>query len=162
MFGYDFEDIVGREGRWLHASDDAWVHRNQQNRAGVQPRRTRAVRGGFQDQVRRHPLVPCPGAQIKAGSGADGSAVFTFADIGDSRRMEERLRESRDQLDMVIHASRAGIWDWRPETNDLHFSARFIEILGEPPGTAPNTLLPIHERVHPEDRRDCAGADPGT
>ena len=153
MFGYDFEDIVGREGRWLHASDDAWVHRNQQIVQAFSRGEHVLYEEAFKTKSGGILWCRVRGAQIKAGSGADGSAVFTFADIGDSRRMEERLRESRDQLDMVIHASRAGIWDWRPETNDLHFSARFIEILGEPPGTAPNTLLPIHERVHPEDRR---------
>ena len=68
-----------------------------------------------------------------------------------ARRQAERdLVESEERYALVIRAANDGIFDWRIDRNEGHFSPRWRTLLGCD-DTAPVTLDIWYARVHPDD-----------
>ncbi len=86
-----------------------------------------------------------------------GTVVFILYDITEQKKAEAALQQSREQLVQVIRASQSGIWDYDLVSGDITFSARFFEILGFPAATDPNDVMPITQRLHPEDAAAVLG-----
>jgi diguanylate cyclase (GGDEF)-like protein/PAS domain S-box-containing protein len=152
MFGYQLADVVGRDGRGLYPQEDTWRQRNEDIARAFARGEQAAFQEAFVTRTGETLWCQVRAAQVEASDGAWGTAVFTFADINDRKRMEETLRESREQLDLVVRASRAGMWDWNLASGETSLSPRFAEILGFRPDTPVSAIIPLAERVHPEDR----------
>ncbi|CAK8711071.1 histidine kinase [Candidatus Electronema halotolerans] len=74
------------------------------------------------------------------------------------RRMEQRLavsdaglEESRRQLDLALEAAGLGLWDWRPESNELLANDIFFTMLGWQPADFSHTGSVWEELMHPDD-----------
>ncbi|MBL8521957.1 MAG: diguanylate cyclase [Betaproteobacteria bacterium] len=155
MFGYTLEEIQGRDGSWLYADQASWKARGVE----IAQAFARGEQVSFQEAfvTKQGQPIWCQvrGSQIESSSGTWGTAVFTFADVGERKRMEESLRESREQLDLVIRASMAGTWDWDIAADVTTISPRFAEILGFAPDTPAAEIVPLAARIHPEDREQA-------
>ena len=68
-----------------------------------------------------------------------------------SRETGEKLRQSEEQLRMVVEASRDGLWDWNLKTGTAYISPRYAEITGLQAGTSPATMELFKPLVHPDD-----------
>lgn len=152
MFGYQMDEIVGRDGRWLYADEKNWEVRNQEIADAFARGEQVAFQEAFVTKTGQTVWCQVRGSQVEAAAGVWGTAVFTFADIGERKRMEQSLRESREQLDLVIRASMVGTWDWNIATDETVLSHRFAQILGFPADTPASALMPLASRIHPEDR----------
>jgi PAS domain S-box-containing protein len=90
-------------------------------------------------------------AQRKRGS--DGS--FTLAgfvrDITDRKTAEERLAESKRQLDIALWGANVGIWDTDIATRRCTFDARFYAMLGREPAEIDPSMDGWFALIHPED-----------
>lgn len=53
-----------------------------------------------------------------------------MVDITERRGAEEALRESRNQLALIIEATRVGTWDWQIETGEVRVNDRWCAIVG--------------------------------
>lgn len=51
-------------------------------------------------------------------------------DITESKKDKEELQRSRDRLNVVVEATKAGIWDWDIKTRKIFFDKRFRDMLG--------------------------------
>ena len=78
------------------------------------------------------------------------------AAVGTSRKTAEELREAlaviateRERLALALSSGGLGAWDWNVQTGELHFDARWLEIIGE------TTIRPhiddCNSRVHQDD-----------
>ncbi len=63
---------------------------------------------------------------------------------------EERSR-AREQLELVIRGTDAGIWDWNMLTNDVYLSPRWKTMLGFQDHEIDNRFEAWESRIHPED-----------
>ena len=61
------------------------------------------------------------------------------------------LERERERLEMALSGGELGSWDWNPETNEVHFDARWIGMLGEEPTKLSATYHEWASRVHPDD-----------
>ncbi|HEV3410046.1 MAG TPA: ATP-binding protein, partial [Chthoniobacterales bacterium] len=80
-----------------------------------------------------------------------GGIVIFRADITESKRHEEQLREREDLLRLATEAAGIGTFDYYPLTGELRFSARCKELFGLPPDAEVNYET-YYNAVHPEDR----------
>jgi diguanylate cyclase (GGDEF)-like protein len=62
------------------------------------------------------------------------------------------LRESQQQLELVLRATNDGWWDWNITTGRCFLSARWMQLVGGVDSGASTRDGFWHERVHPDDR----------
>lgn len=72
-------------------------------------------------------------------------------DITTRKADEQHLQEVTTRLQRTYEASNDGIWDWNLLTNDVFFSDRWFEMLGESPSDWDQHIDSFSALVHPED-----------
>jgi PAS domain S-box-containing protein len=68
------------------------------------------------------------------------------------RRQAEALRQSEEQLSLVIEGSQDGFWDWDLRTGIVTRSPRWAEIVGFSVAEVAASREGFLDRIHPEDR----------
>lgn len=58
---------------------------------------------------------------------------------------------SRDRLDLALHASNEGVWDWYVGDDAIYYSDRALEFLGYDKESAPNLIIQAKDFLHPDD-----------
>lgn len=59
------------------------------------------------------------------------------------------------KLDEALMATRDGLWDWDRETDELHFNARFLAMLGYTADDFPRNQDTWRALLHPDDRQQA-------
>jgi len=148
--------VVGAEGRVRYANPAAAV-----------------VLGRREDELRRLPIgLPLTGggglAQLDVARPDGGNVVLemhvaplewegevahvvTLRDVTARALAERELAASEERFALSARGSNDGLWDWDDESGLVHTSARFQEILDEPPSDLVQPLGALLERVHPDD-----------
>lgn len=71
-------------------------------------------------------------------------------EIGERKKIEDRLRESEESLAQAQSLSRTGSFSWKVATDEIAWSEQLYRIFDFEPGT-PLTIERINSRVHPDD-----------
>lgn len=79
-------------------------------------------------------------------------AVGFIKNVSESRRSEEALRLNAARLDLALHYSKQGLWDWDLVTNEVHFNDTFAELHGYAPDEVSNSFSFWEEHIHSADR----------
>jgi len=90
--------------------------------------------------------------QIRERTTRSGGVVSLRLDVTGIKRTEAALRERQEFLELALHATNDGLWDWNLQSNELYFSPRFHELLGYENGLLPTTLEGWIKYLHPTDR----------
>lgn len=151
MFGYGATDIVGRS---LHVLIPA--HRIQQDIAAYASiGRGEAVaqyetvwthRGGrlIELSLSLSPILNQSGEVV---------GISTIAhDIAPLKATMQSLREHEARLDLVVSATRTGVWDWDLRAHKMYYSPLWKESLGYGPDELTDSPSEWETRLHPEDR----------
>ena len=81
-------------------------------------------------------------------------------DNGVDRRLIEdqlrQLRQSQEQLELVLKGANDGWWDWDMRTNECFLSARWLQMVSDPDGHARTQHGFWQDRVHPQDQQAFA------
>ena len=74
-----------------------------------------------------------------------------------SKNMENhlKLKQNKERLELVIEGTRLGLWDWNPQTNEVHFNVRWAEMLGLTYEEVKHELSQWESLVHPDDLELC-------
>ncbi len=64
---------------------------------------------------------------------------------------ERLLKETRERLELAMHGSNDGLWDWNLKTNQVYFSRRWKAMLGYGDEEVGTDLEEWSSRVHPDD-----------
>lgn len=78
-------------------------------------------------------------------------AIDNFSREERRRSAEEALRESEEQLKLVLEGSNDGFWDWNVATGRVAFSRRYAEMLGYAPDELEPTVALRQKQIHPDD-----------
>jgi PAS domain S-box-containing protein len=54
----------------------------------------------------------------------------SLRDVTEQHRLEQKLKEQREQLDLAMQAANLGLWDYRPQTDQLIINDTLAEMLG--------------------------------
>jgi PAS domain S-box-containing protein len=98
------------------------------------------------------------GSLIRDPDGRPLLAALTLNDVTDRRLREAALRESEQQLSLVLEGSNDGFWDLDLAEKRYAFSARCFAILGEKPCPPGNGARWWWGRLHPDDTTAVRGA----
>ena len=83
--------------------------------------------------------------------GAIVGQVGVFQDITERLRVQESLRESREQLQIALQAAQIGLWDWNPQTDVAYYSDEWLEMLGYRRDQVAANGAGWGDLVHPDD-----------
>ncbi len=86
-----------------------------------------------------------------------GGVLLLYEDVTETRRTEERLRESAARYELALRGIREGFYDWDIANGTIHYSERVRNVLGLSPAEL-RTPLNWRARIHPDDlaRYDAA------
>lgn len=152
LLGETYEEIVGNTTERWFLSPERWQVRGGEIYAAIASGQAITYEEEFVRKDGSRFWCRVRGGFLDASDPSNATAVFVIVDITDRKRAEAALRESREQLVLVIRAAQSGIWDYNLVDKQIVFSRRFLEILDFPYTTQSAALMPIIERVHHEDR----------
>lgn len=89
----------------------------------------------------------------KAALLCDNGKMYTTVvkTLKDQKKIETRLRENKDTLNLALSASRMGVWDWEKESDTLIWTEQLEIIHGLSPKTFKGTFSHFLSLIHPED-----------
>ncbi|MFZ4398978.1 MAG: PAS domain S-box protein [Bacteroidales bacterium] len=76
---------------------------------------------------------------------------YIFEEITQRKQSEEALKESREQLNLIIKGSNDAPWDWNLLTDNLFYSLRWWEQIGYLPEEIPSDSKLWKNLTHPDD-----------
>jgi PAS domain S-box-containing protein len=91
------------------------------------------------------------GVPIMEGNRFSGGVVLV-ADITESRRASEALKQSEELLARAQRLAHVGSYDWDLPTDTAVWSDELYRIMGYEPGAFPAGTLPFVDAIHPDDR----------
>ena len=77
---------------------------------------------------------------------------LAFFDISEQKRLESRLRENSEHLELATSAGGIGIWIGDLQTGQAHWNGQLFLLLGLPPRPGPERRDYFLEFIHPLDR----------
>jgi len=86
---------------------------------------------------------------------ADGTpltGIGTVQDITPTRALIDALMTSEQRLSFALQGSNDGLWDWNLESNEVHFSPRWLEMVGYAEGELKQNFETWELLVHPDDK----------
>ena len=104
---------------------------------------------------------------------ADGAPQYLLAqieDISDRHRLRSERKAMEERLELVLDATRDGIWDWNVATGETFLGPQWFGILGYPPEARTVSTKVFRSLLHPDDaasvwranEEHLAGNDNGT
>lgn len=106
-------------------------------------------------------LLPEKGKRWISGSSCpekqdDGSVIWNgfIRDISKTKENEKRLRQQKEQLDLILSATNDGLWDWNLEDDTVFLSPRWKEMLGYEDGELKNDFSTFMNLLHPKEKQN--------
>jgi PAS domain S-box-containing protein len=158
LFGYERDELVGQSIEILVPEHLRGSHKGHRHSYGGNPH-VRRMGAGFELSGRRKDGSVFP-AEISLGPLHTEQGLLVFSAIRDvtlRKQAEQELRDSREQFDLAVRGTDAGIWDWNLRTNDVYYSPRWKSILGYEDHEIENTYEEWERRLHPDDRERALG-----
>ncbi|WP_394204836.1 EAL domain-containing protein [Shewanella waksmanii] len=78
--------------------------------------------------------------------------IAGFVDISENKRAEKKMRDSQEQLALVLSSSNLGMWDWNIKQNQIKRNERCAELLECPVEQLNNNERLWLDAIHPKDR----------
>ena len=78
--------------------------------------------------------------------------LLVTRDITLARQSEQALKQSEERLNLALHATSLGLWDWNLVTNEVYYSPVWFSMIGYDPEELPHEYETWSSLLHPEDR----------
>jgi PAS domain S-box-containing protein len=159
MLGYsttEIEPTTEHLGTLLHPQDKpAAIAHLEKYLAGeikghyVSEQRLRCKDGNYK-------WILCRGIVIaRSAAGKPERMIGTHIDITPRKQIEQALEISEFRWKFALEGAGDGVWDWEIDTNTVHLSKRWKEMLGYTENEIGNTLEECESRYHPDDKANA-------
>ena len=130
MFGYSYDEIIGKFGTYFIAPENKELVKNNMLSGYAKPYDVLAIK-------KDGSKFWCELSGRNFNYKDKDIRVTSLIDISVRKQHEkelnianEKIEESEERFEIVIQAAQTGVWDWNIETNESYFSPRWCEILG--------------------------------
>ena len=150
MYGWQAADAIGKPGREVARSEFT----DAQRAAAIQALRDAGNYRVEVQQFRRDGQafwVEGNTIALHDPSGKLTGFISVNRDMTERERAELALRESQNQLALVIHSANVGLWDWDLTSNKVAYSPEWKSQLGCADHEISNDFAEWSSRVHPDD-----------
>ena len=103
-------------------------------------------------------IISDSAAAVKDKNGKILGTVLVFQDntqrhlvVDELQKSHELNKKLKERMELALHGSNDGLWDWDIVTNEVYFSPRWKEILGYSDDELPSEFSSWESRVHPDD-----------
>ncbi len=72
-------------------------------------------------------------------------------EIENRKKVEAKLRQSEERLELALRGADLGMWDWNVQTGEVRFNRRWVEMLGYEPDEIEPHVSAWKKLVHPDD-----------
>ena len=76
-------------------------------------------------------------------------------ELGQRMQVENALRKSDERFNLIVDATRDGLWDWLLDSDESYFSPGYYHMLGYETGDFPMKSNAWTMLIHPEDRENA-------
>ncbi|MFH1738216.1 MAG: PAS domain-containing protein, partial [bacterium] len=80
-------------------------------------------------------------------------AIESFRDVTDLRLTEQKLKDSRQRLELALTGANLGMWTWNIQTDELTLNERCAEMLGYSLAEIEPHMSWWRKLIHPDDSR---------
>lgn len=77
--------------------------------------------------------------------------IALLRDVGETRRVQERIRINEERLNLAVKATRSGVWDLDVRSGNFWWSPEFLPMLGYSNTEIHSTLEAKYKLINPED-----------
>jgi diguanylate cyclase (GGDEF)-like protein/PAS domain S-box-containing protein len=96
--------------------------------------------------------VLCNAFPILDGDGTPTQAVVSFTDVTALKRAELALQKAGERLRLVLRGANDAAWDWDRTVDEIYYSPRWWQMIGEEPDERVTDPALWTRRMHPDDR----------
>lgn len=148
--GYESHEVLGRNCRFLHASDKEQAALSILRRAISTAQSTEVLLRNFRkDGKLFYSKLHLSPVLNEAGQVAYFVAVQT--DVTDKFLIDKQIELSWERMQLALRGARLGLIDVDYETNETYYSSRFAEIVGYTSAELSVTISSWRDLVHPDD-----------
>lgn len=95
---------------------------------------------------------------IATALGVGGMLIATLiilALANRSSKAENEAREASERILLIMNGIDDGVFDFKPQSNEIHISSAFKEMLGYKEDELPSTLEAVNAAIHPDDSKEA-------
>jgi PAS domain S-box-containing protein len=154
IYGYSAEEVIGKHVSVLAPPGlkEETYDLSKRVKLGLKVRQYETKRLRKDDTIINISLTLSP---VYDESGTPVSISFIARDITESKRTEERLRESEERLRLAQKAAKIGSFEWNIQTGVNIWTPELEAMYGLRPGEFGKTEDAWEQLVHPEDRQNA-------
>ncbi|MFB6282297.1 MAG: PAS domain S-box protein [Haloferacaceae archaeon] len=145
LYGYDPEELVGEHWELLYPDEDL-DEINEDILPAVEETghwhgTTTGLRADGTTFVEDHVVSATD----------EGGLICTVRDVSGREELTRSLRETRRRLELALEATDTGVWEWRPDDDEVIWNPTLERVMGLDPGEFEGTFDAFARRVHPDD-----------
>jgi PAS domain S-box-containing protein len=99
--------------------------------------------------------IPCTVLLSRIDTEGSSYLQAVVRDNSEEKRLQSKLVESNEYLDLALEGAKLGVWDWILESNIVTYDKRWAEILGLSFSELVMDISTWESRVHPDDLDNC-------
>ncbi len=84
-------------------------------------------------------------------SGQAMRVMGVMLDMHSLSEINERIITQNARTAYALEATQGGLWDWKPDDNEVYYSHRYITMMGYTPDNFPHSIEAWAEKVHKDD-----------
>lgn len=149
--GYKFEEVVGKSWPELFLPTEDQEQRFEKFNETLRSHPRASYEGRVKCRSGEIRTVHWSGTSLTLADTGELIGIGIGVDITESKRAQEKLRESEERFSLAMAGAEVGLWDWNMSTNEVYYSPNWKAMLGYNDHEVENSFMGWKRLWHPDD-----------